>query len=150
MRSMKKLPSRTIMTVIIGWAQALAPLAHLSSTPPLKKRSWQDAHTINRNHSEIAHDCSPTGGTVGLMRHLELVSCHCLLEIFWEVEARILEICPRMQCSANCRDFSVKSTIRAKCAAGLFSCSAREEERTGNSIRSDSFPHSPLRARKEK
>ena len=36
---MKKLPSRTIMTVIIGWAQALAPLVHLSSIPPLKAGS---------------------------------------------------------------------------------------------------------------
>ena len=87
---------------------------------------------------------------MGLMRPLELVSCHCLREMFREVEARILEICPSLQCSANCRDFPVKSTIRAKCAAGLFSCSAREEERTGNSVRSESFPHSPLRARKEK
>ena len=77
---------------------------------------------------------------MGLMRPLELVACHCLCEMLREVEARILEICTSLQCGVNCSDFPVKSTIRAKCAAGLFTCSARAEQRTGNSVRSESFP----------
>ena len=42
---------------------------------------------------------------MGLKRPLQLVSCHCLREMLREVEARILEMCPSLQCSANCRIF---------------------------------------------
>ena len=38
---------------------------------------------------------------MGLMRPLELVSCYCLREMLREVEARILEMCSILQCSAN-------------------------------------------------
>ena len=85
---------------------------------------------------------------MGLLRSRTLVSCHCLREMLREVEARILEICPSQQRSANCSDFPVKSATRAKCAAGIFVFRARGRANQKNGLVRE-FPYSPLRAREK-